>query len=213
MQRANGPPQHAKAGDMSTTTVHQTSRPSVVERVRPWWLWIVTAFAFPPAGYIAHQVAGRVDGVGAALLAGVIAGALLGTAQWVILRRRGASPLWIAATAAGFGVGLAAGAALVDYETSLAALVVMGAVCGIAIGLAQAVGFAPLRRHAGAWAVATGGLWALGWAVTTSAGIKVEDQWALFGISGALVVAFLQSVLVNRLVPAKASNRAVVTGG
>ena len=49
--------------------------------------------------------------------------------------------------------------------------------------------------------------------MTTSAGIKVEDQWALFGISGALVVAFLQSVLVNRFVPATASNRAVVTGG
>lgn len=198
---------------MSTTTVRPTSRPSVVERVRPWWLWIVTAFAFPPAGYIAHQVAGRVDGVGAALLAGVIAGALLGTGQWAILHRRGASPRWIAATAAGFGIGLAAGAALVDYETSLAALVVMGAVCGIAIGMVQAVSFAPLRRHAAAWTLATGGLWALGWAVTTSAGIKVEDQWALFGISGALVVAFLQSVLVNRLVPATASNRAVVTGG
>jgi hypothetical protein len=198
---------------MSTTAFHPTSRPPVVQRVRPWWLWIVTAFAFPPAGYIAHQVAGRVDGVGATLLAGVIAGALLGTGQWVILRRRGASLLWIAATAAGFGIGLAAGAALVDYETSLAALVVMGAVCGIAIGVAQSVSFAPLRRHVVAWTVATGGLWAIGWAVTTSAGIKVEEQWAVFGISGALVVAFLQSVLVNRLVPATASNRAVVTGG
>src|SRR3954454_17638545 len=143
---ANRPPRHAKAGDMSTTTIRPTSRPSVVERVRPWWLWTVTAFAFPPAGYIARQVAGRVDGVGAALLAGVIAGTVLGTGQWAVLRRRGASPSWIAATAAGFGVGLTAGAALVDYETSLAALVVMGAVCGIAIGVAQATSFAPMRR-------------------------------------------------------------------
>ena len=197
----------------TTSTVRPTSRPSVVERVRPWWLWIVTALAFPPAGYIANRVAGPVDGVAAALLAGVIAGALLGTGQWAVLRRRGGSPVWIAATATGFGVGLAAGAALVDYETSLAALVVMGAVCGIAVGLVQAVSFAPLRRHVAVWTVATGGLWALGWAVTTSAGIKVEDQWPLFGISGALVAAFLQSVLVNRLVPANESNRAVVTVG
>ena len=78
----------------------------------------------------------------------------------------------------------------------------MGAVCGVAIGLAQAASFAPLRRHSVAWTLATGVLWAIGWAVTTGAGIKVEDQWAVFGISGALVVAFLQSVLVNRFVPA-----------
>ncbi|MET0907848.1 MAG: hypothetical protein ABWZ99_00135, partial [Ilumatobacteraceae bacterium] len=64
-----------------------------------------------------------------------------------------------------------------------------------------------------AWTVATGGLWAIGWSVTTSAGIKVQDQWALFGISGALVVAFLQSVLLNRLVPVTASDRAAATGG
>jgi hypothetical protein len=198
---------------MSTTTIRPTSPPSIVERVRPWWLWTVTAFAFPPAGYIAHQVAGPVDGVGAALLAGVVAGTLLGTGQWAVLRRRGGSARWIAATAAGFSVGLTAGAALVDYETSLTALVVMGAVCGIAIGVAQAMSFAPLRRHVAAWTVATGGLWAIGWAVTTSAGIKVEDQWALFGISGALLVAFLQGVLVNRFVPVTASDRAVVSGG
>jgi hypothetical protein len=191
---------------MQTTTVASTSRPSAVERIRPWWLWIVTAFACPPAGYVANQLAGRVDGLGAAALGGVIAGALLGTAQWAILRRRGGSPRWIVATAAGFGVGLAAGAAVVGYETSLAALVPMGAVCGVAIGLAQAVSFAPLRRYAVAWTLATGVLWAIGWAVTTGAGIKVEDQWPVFGISGALVVAFLQSVLINRFVPAVESN-------
>ena len=165
-------------------------------------MWLVTALAFPPAGYIAHQLFGRVDGVGAALLSGVLTGALIGLAQWALLRRRGGSPGWIVATAAGFGVGLAAGAALVDYETSLGALVVMGAVCGVAVGLAQAASFAPLRRHALSWTAATGGLWAIGWAVTTGAGIKVEDQWPVFGISGALVVAVLQSVLINRLVPA-----------
>lgn len=198
---------------LTTTTVRPTIRRSILERVRPWWSWIVTAFAFPPAGYIGNKLAGPVDGVGAALLSGVIAGAIVGMAQWAVLRRRGGSPRWIIATAAGFGVGLAAGAALVDYATSLAALVVMGAVCGVVIGLAQVVSFAPLRRHALPWALATGGLWAIGWAVTTGAGIKVEDQWPVFGISGALVVAVLQSVLVNRLVPAVDSNREVANDG
>jgi uncharacterized membrane protein (UPF0136 family) len=69
--------------------------------------------AFPPAGYIAHLLFGRVDGVGPALASGVVTGALIGLAQWALLRRRGASPGWIVATAAGLGLGLAAGAALV----------------------------------------------------------------------------------------------------
>jgi hypothetical protein len=188
-----------------TATARPTIRPSVSERIRPWWLWIVTALAFPPAGFIGHEVVGRVDGVGAALLSGVITGALLGLAQWALLRGRGASPRWIVATAAGFGIGLAAGAALVGYETSLGALVAMGAVCGLAIGLAQVASFA--------WTLATGALWAIGWAVTTGAGIKVEDQWPVFGISGALVVTLVQSVLINRFVPAFQPHREMAHSG
>ena len=74
-------------------------------------------------------------------------------------------------------------------------------------GWPRSASFAPLRRHALTWTLATAALWAIGWAVTTGAGIKVEDQWPVFGISGALTVAILQSVLVNRLVPAIRSNR------
>jgi hypothetical protein len=38
-----------------TATIRQTAPPSVAERtrIRPWWLWIVTALAFPPAGLYA----------------------------------------------------------------------------------------------------------------------------------------------------------------
>ena len=193
---------------MTATTRTTTGAPTAERtRFRPWWLWIVTAFAFPPAGYIAHEVVGRVDGVGPALLSGLITGALIGLAQWALLRGRGASPRWIGATAAGFGIGLAAGAALVGYETSLGALVAMGAVCGLFIGVAQVASFAALRRHAAAWTLATGALWAIGWATTTGAGIKVEDQWPVFGISGALIVVLVQSVLVNRFVPAVEPHR------
>ena len=75
----------------------------------------------PPA-YIAHLVAGRVDSVPAAVLNGVIAGTGIGAAQWALLRHRGVSLIWIAATAVGLGAGLAAGAALVSYETDITSL-------------------------------------------------------------------------------------------
>jgi hypothetical protein len=79
----------------------------------------------------------------------------------------------------------------------------------LAIGLAQVTSFAALGRHALSWTLTTGALWAIAWAVTTGAGSKVEDQWPLFGISGALVVAAVHSVAINLLVPATESNHEV----
>ena len=111
---------------LSSPIDHRTARRSF----RPWWRWLLTALAFPPSGLIAHLVAGRVDSVSAAVLNGVIAGAGIGAAQWALLRHRGVSLTWIAATAVGLGAGLAAGAALVSYRTDITSLAVMGAVTG-----------------------------------------------------------------------------------
>jgi integrase len=41
-----------------SATIRPTARPSVPERIRPWWLWLVTALAFPPAGFIGHEAVG-----------------------------------------------------------------------------------------------------------------------------------------------------------
>jgi len=38
-------------------------------------------------------------------------------------------------------------------------------------------------------------VWALGWVVTTSIGIAVDQQFIVFGASGALVVTALTAVL------------------
>jgi hypothetical protein len=47
-------------------------------------------------------------------------------------------------------------------------------------------------------------LWAIGWAVTTAAGVDVESQYTVFGSSGALIVtavtACLPLVLASRSV-------------
>jgi hypothetical protein len=170
--------------------------------LRPWYRWLLTALAFPPSGLIAHLVAGRVDSVPAAVLNGVIAGAGIGAAQWALLRHRGVSLTWIAATATGLGAGLAIGAAIVAYRTDITSLAVMGAVCGLAVGLAQGATLGDAKRALG-WSAATAALWALGWTVTTVGGIDVSQQWAVFGAYGCLTLAFLQSVIVGVFVPAK----------
>ena len=177
------------------TTEHQTR-----VSFRPWYKWLLTALAFPPAGYIAHGVVGRVDSVSPALLGGAITGAGIGAAQWALLRRRGVSLLWVAATAVGLGVGLAAGAAVVSYRTDVTSLFVMGAISGLAVGLAQG---AMLGSSKGLllWASATALLWAVAWTITVAWGIEVEEQWMVFGISGALFFAAVQSTFIDAFVP------------
>jgi hypothetical protein len=72
-----------------------------------------------------------------ALLDGLIAGAIIGAAQWLAVRSV-IGCAWIAATSAGVAADLTAGTALVDYGVSRGDLALMGAVSGLAIGGLQA---------------------------------------------------------------------------
>ena len=170
---------------------------------RPWYKWLLTALAFPPSGLIAHLVAGRVDSVPAAVLNGVIAGTGIGAAQWALLRHRGVSPIWIAATAAGLGAGLAVGAALVSYDTDITSLAVMGAVSGLGVGFAQGATLGNAKLTLG-WSAVNTVLWALGWTVTTAGGISVDEQFVVFGAYGAITSTFLQSIIIGSFIPARA---------
>ena len=189
-----------------TARVHSASSTAdggVRYSFRPWYKWLLTALAFPPSGYVAHLVAGRVDSVPAAVLNGVIAGTGIGAAQWALLRRRGVSPVWILATAIGLGVGLATGAELVSFKTDITSLATMGAVCGLAVGIAQGATLRNATRMLG-WTAVNAALWALGWTVTTAGGIDVSQQWAVFGAYGCFTLAFLQSTVIGAFVPTKA---------
>lgn len=193
---------------MSTTSTTRpastssTDDPRARPSLRPWYRWMLTALAFPPAGYIAHVLAGRVDSVSGALLNGAVAGAGIGTAQWVLLRHRGISLTWVPATAVGLGAGLALGAPLVSYRTDITSLALMGAVSGLAVGITQGATFGDSKRMM-AWSGTNAVLWALGWTVTTAAGIDVSQQWAVFGLSGCLTLTVLQSMIIGAFVPAR----------
>jgi hypothetical protein len=81
--------------------------------------------------------------VGTALTGGLIAGSIIGAAGWFVLRKR-VSWRWISATAIGMAMGLAAGAALVDYGTNRGDVVLIGAATGLGVGVLQAL---VLARH------------------------------------------------------------------
>src|SRR5262249_7967227 len=124
-------------------------------------------------------------------------GAALGAAQsFAFSRGRPPVAAWIAATALGLMVGLGVGATAVDFDTTFSALVVQGAICGLAVGLGQAfVLFARHRTVALALPPLLTLAWASGWAITTAIGVQVDDQFTVFGSSGALVVTAATSFL------------------
>jgi hypothetical protein len=169
--------------------------------LRTWLLWSAAFLAFPLAGLAGTAVAGRVDDAGAALIGGTVTGTVIGVAQALASRGRLDPRRWVPATAVGMGLGLVLGAWSVDYGTSLPDLVLMGALTGVVLGPAQALALPRRAEHAWAWAVAMPALWALGWAVTTLAGVHVEDQFTIVGVSGALTFSALSGLLLHRLLP------------
>jgi hypothetical protein len=59
----------------------------------------------------------------------------------------------------------------------------------------------PRTRARWAWAAALPALWALAWTVTTLAGIAVDEQFTIFGASGAFTFSALSGLLLHQLLP------------
>jgi hypothetical protein len=165
---------------------------------KTFFIWVgLCLLAFPIAGELAHAIMGPVDSVVPAFIGGGIAGAGIGFAQWLLLRRRiNAGPEWIVATAAGLALGLAVGAAIVGYETTTSQLAIMGAISGVFVGIAQGLLLRNTFPHWYVWVVAMPVLWALGWVITDAAGILVEKQFMVFGLSGTLLFAVGSGLLL-----------------
>jgi len=167
---------------------------------KAWLLWTAGFLAFPIAGALATAVTGRINDVGSALIGGMIAGAVIGTGQWLVARRLLGNPqTWIPATAVAMGIGLGVGAWAVGYGTSLGELALMGFITGIPLGAAQAYLLRDRLANAWVWAAAMPLLWALGWTVSTFIGVDVDQQFAVFGASGAITFTALSGVLLDRL--------------
>jgi hypothetical protein len=162
--------------------------------------------AFPISALIGRAVGGHVDAVDAALIGGALTGAGLGAVQWWAANGAlGRAVAWIGASAVGYAVGLAAGDALVGYDTDLGDLAVMGLVSGAGLGAAQGLVLARAghRDLAVPWAVAMPVLFALGWCATTAIGVDVEEQYTVFGAAGAVLFMLLSGLVLARFMPAR----------
>jgi hypothetical protein len=184
-----------------TNAVQSETEANNKRGVRRLWVWpIAILVSFTIGGYLADLIVDGVDSAGAGLVGGLIAGVVIGAAEWFALRRW-VSWLWIAATSIGMAAGLTAGAALVDYGTSRGDIMLMGAVTGLGVGALQALVLAR-SRVSGAlwWAVANPPAWALCWLVTSYVITKnVQDQFTNFGASGAVLFGLLTWLVLAML--------------
>ena len=170
-------------------------------RLRTWLIWTAGFLAFPLAGLAGTAVVGRVDSPVAAVVGGAVAGLGVGLGQTLASRGRLDIRRWVPATGIGMGLGLLLGAVVVDYQTSLRDLALMGALTGLVLGPAQALALPRGTRLRWAWAAAMPALWALGWTTTTLGGIAVDKQFTVFGAYGAITFSALSGLLVLLLLP------------
>jgi hypothetical protein len=168
-----------------------------------WLAWTAGFVSFPLGGITGEAVAGPVDDSLAAGLGGAVTGLVIGVGQSLASWGRFDLRKWVPATAVGMGLGLLLGAVAASYGTSLTDLALMGALTGAVLGPAQALALPRATRRRWLWAVAMPPLWALGWTVTTVAGVAVEEQFTVFGALGAVTFSALSGLLLLLLLPAR----------
>lgn len=103
------------------------------------------------------------------------------------------------------GIGLALALAMLTRVTgqieNAAEAVALGALSGLAIGALQAIVLRAERiENSWVWLFATSVACALGWLVTSSAGIALAPGWPVYGLSGAIVSQVITAVIVWRIV-------------
>ena len=163
-----------------------------------WLKWVLTVFAFPIGGAAAIAVARSLSGPVSAAIGGATAGAIIGAAQWLVLRQSiGVGASWIAATGSGLALGLAVAVALFGTGTVGGQLVIRALIVGAVVGFMQWLILRHYVSMAWVWVLAVAVCWAVGWIVTRAAGVDLARGWYVFGLSGAAVfVALTGTVLI-----------------
>jgi hypothetical protein len=163
--------------------------------------WLPTFLAFPLGGLLAIETVGSLDDPLSAAAGGLLAGAVIGTGQWLALRSRGIGRRWVAYTGAAMAAGTALAAAVTGAGTELEDLMFTGLVAGAAVGAAQSTLLARAGLASVAWTAVTAASWPLGWLATWAVvGLNADRGFYVFGAGGALLVTVLTGLALRRMV-------------
>jgi hypothetical protein len=166
--------------------------------------WVPTFVAFPLGGLLAIETVGSLHDPLSAAAGGLLAGAIIGVAQWLALRAHGIGLRWAAYTAAAMAAGTALGATTTGAGTELAELMFSGLVVGAVVGAAQSMLLARGRLVLAAWTAVTSASWSLGWLATWAVvGLNTQRGFYVFGSSGALLVTALTGLALRWVLASK----------
>ncbi len=169
--------------------------------------WLATIVAYPIGGLIAIQFVSVTSGPLAAAVAGVVAGSVLGVAQWLALRPR-VGAIWVVVTAAAFAVGAALGSIVIGGSTTATALATFGAVAGTAVGLAQALVLRVDLPRVLAWMGTVALTWSVAWIISAVVIVDENRGYITFGLSGAALVVIVGAAVLRGLLGARHSGTA-----
>jgi hypothetical protein len=164
--------------------------------------WLPTFLGCPVGGYLATQIVGSLHDPVSAAAGGLLAGAVIGGAQWLALRSEAIGRRWIAVTAAAMAAGSALGATLTGAGTEVADVMVWGVVTGAAVGAAQSALLTTRAQARVAWTAVTAAGWSLGWLVTSQVIVDIERGHHVFGSSGALLATVVTGIALRGLLAA-----------
>ncbi len=164
-------------------------------------LWLLAFIGFPIGGLLAQVLVGPVNTVLKAVLAGLITGAVLGLAQWLVLQRvMSVNLLWVGDTAVGLAVGLGLAVAIFGSAMDGNELLLRALIVGFAIGLLQWFLLRQQFPASFAWVIVMTLSWAVGWFITRAVGVDLAPQWTVFGASGAIVFQLITMFALRFLI-------------
>lgn len=173
--------------------------------------WLPTFLAFPLGGLLAIETVGSLDDPVSAAAGGLLAGAVIGGAQWLALRSHGIGRRWAAYTAAAMAAGTALAAVVTGAGTELGDLMLTGLVAGAAVGAAQSTLLRRAPLASAAWTSVTAASWSLGWLASWPIiGDNADRGFYVFGTSGALVVTVLIGLALRRMLAAPGETSSAV---
>jgi len=162
--------------------------------------WLLAFLGFPIGGGVTYLVVGGVDDPLKGLAGGAIAGAFIGGAQWLALRRtKQADPSWIAITSVGLAVGVGLSTAIFGTANDTITITNRAAVTGVILAAAQAY---IIQRKGGApliWALVVALAYTIAWPVTR---LVIQENarmgFVVFGSSGAILFQLITLIAVLR---------------
>jgi hypothetical protein len=164
--------------------------------------WIIAVVGFPIGGFLGQAIAGPAATASAAILSGLIAGAIIGVAQALALGLRStALGIWVGGTAVALAVALGIMTAAIGQIETSGEAIGLGVLSGALIGATQST----VLMRAGVangwmWLPITAIAWGVGWLVTSGVGVALGPGWPVYGASGAVVSQVTTAIGLWRLV-------------